>query len=203
MTRVALVINTPSIRRRIMGVLSSTEWEVVDSPASVPEGPAPADVVVAEVEALGNVSETRPIALVDGVDDPFWHSPFRHRVAGVVGRDDPDHEFVTAVREVLGGRGWVSPELALMVLCGPRDISPVSPGASILDEARLTQREKDVVLLVAEGYSNNEIAMRLCIGVSTVKFHVSNALRKLECRDRAHLAVVLHKRGSVPLRPVA
>ncbi|MFE7839146.1 LuxR C-terminal-related transcriptional regulator [Streptomyces sp. NPDC057474] len=136
-------------------------------------------------------TRTPVIVLVSGPDDPFWGSCQQFRVAGIVDRDDPDHDFVTAVQQVLCGRGWLSPELVHHVLEGPRRVPPQhSTGVRGLGE--LTGRERDVARLVAKGLSNMEIAMELTVELSTVKFHVSNVLRKLECRDRSQLVAVIH-----------
>ncbi|QKW10974.1 response regulator transcription factor [Streptomyces sp. NA04227] len=99
-----------------------------------------------------------------------------------------DDVLVTAVREVRDGHGWISPGLARRVLSGLGEErrSPAPP------PGLLTARESDVAALVAQGLSNAEIAGELRVEVSTVKFHVSNVLRKLECRDRAKLAAVVH-----------
>ena len=137
-------------------------------------------------------TRTPVIVLVSGPGDPFWGSPGQQfAVAGIVDRDDPDHEFVTAVRQVLCGRGWLSPELVHHVLKGAQRV-PQQYSTGVRDLGELTQRERDVARLVAKGLSNMEIAMELTVELSTVKFHVSNVLRKLGCRDRAQLVAVIH-----------
>ena len=61
----------------------------------------------------------------------------------------------------------------------------------------LTDREKEVLLLIAEGMSNKEIAEELHISIKTVKTHVSNLLMKCELEDRTQLAVFAHRKGWV------
>ncbi|WEV26225.1 response regulator transcription factor [Streptomyces sp. 71268] len=197
MGRIVLVISSPSLHRRVGDALTAPGWGVASWTKTQRGRLAPAvDVAVVESRALAAEPSfarigTRVIALVNGVSDPFWRSPSRQSVAGVVSRDDPDHGYVAAVREVLSGRGWISPELVPCVLAGPgaaqRPPAPQPPTAG-----RLTGREEDVAVLVAEGLSNPEIADRLSVELSTVKFHVSNVLRKLGCRSRAQLAAVFH-----------
>ncbi|MBU6532335.1 response regulator transcription factor [Streptomyces sp. A108] len=136
----------------------------------------------------------RVIVVVDGRSDAFFRLPLCARVAGIVDRDDPDHGYVRAVREVLNGRGWISPELVPTLLSGRAGHARATelPAAEI---TQLTGRERTVAVLVAEGLSNSEIAERLTVERSTVKFHVSNVLRKLGCRDRAQLAVLWHSQA--------
>lgn len=209
MGRIVLVISSPSLHRRVGDALTAPGWGVA-SWAKAPRGRSAPAVDVAVVESRALAAEPslarlgmRVIALVNGVGDPFWRSTWRQSVAGVVDRDDPDHGYVAAVREVLNGRGWISPELVPCALAGPggpHRIAPPQPPAA----GRLTGREEDVARLVAEGLTNPEIADRLCVELSTVKFHVSNVLRKLGCRSRAQLAAVFHTydlaaRATVPM----
>lgn len=199
--RIVLSIDTFSLNYRISNILCLPEWKVVETSAGCQEDFVSADVVVIESKPLRAWSDTsvlkaRTIAIVDGERDPFWFSPLRHRVAGVIGRDDPDNDFISAVKKVLSGRGWISSELALLVLYGTQGNLDSPPKILVPELANLTHREKDVALLVAEGLSNSDISSRLSIGVSTVKFHVSNSLQKLGCRDRTHLTAMLRKYSS-------
>ncbi|MFJ7180488.1 LuxR C-terminal-related transcriptional regulator [Streptomyces massasporeus] len=166
----------------------------------------PADITVVESGALEADPSlapwgTRVIALVNGRHDGFWRSSACARVAGIIDRDDPDHSYVAAVREVLSGRGWVSPELVPTLLSGRMEHSrvPEPPAAEV---TLLTDRERGVAALVAKGLSNSEIAQQLTIERSTVKFHVSNVLRKMRCRDRSQLAVLWHSH-TLPVRIAA
>ncbi|MEV6378836.1 response regulator transcription factor [Streptomyces sp. NPDC051773] len=177
--------------------MAGSGWDVSAWSETPSAGGTVADVVVTESGVLSTAgtsfAATRApvIVLVSGSDDPFWDSRQQFRVAGIVDRDDPDHEFVTAVRQVLGGRGWLSPELVHHVLEDVRRVPrQFTKGTRGLGE--LTGREWDVARLVAKGLSNTEIAGELIVELSTVKFHVSNVLRKLECRDRSQLVAVMH-----------
>ncbi|MEV8535703.1 response regulator transcription factor [Streptomyces sp. NPDC051211] len=204
MERIFLVINSPSLRRRVSEALTVPGWQVCgrEEDGRVQSG-TPADVVVVEGGALDADHQLsrhgrRTVALVSGQDDPFWQSPAFGRVVGIIDRDDPDHGYITAVREVLSGRGWVSPELVPTLLAGRlgQFRQPEPPAAEVI---RLTDRERGVAMLVAEGKSNSEIAEELTIERSTVKFHVSNVLRKLHLRDRSQVAAFWHSR-TAPVR---
>lgn len=65
------------------------------------------------------------------------------------------------------------------------------------DESGLTEREKEVLLLIAEGKSNKDIGEELHISIKTVKTHVSNLLMKCELEDRTQLAIFAHRKGWV------
>ncbi|GAF06220.1 response regulator LiaR [Paenibacillus pini JCM 16418] len=65
------------------------------------------------------------------------------------------------------------------------------------DNTGLTEREKEVILLIAEGKNNKDIAEELHISIKTVKTHVSNLLMKCELEDRTQLAIYAHRKGWV------
>jgi DNA-binding NarL/FixJ family response regulator len=163
---------------------------------SAVRGPGAADAPLAIVESCELLAwqtstsrHTEVIAVVHGEQDPILGSAADlTEVVGIVDRDDMDEVLATAVHQVLDGHGWISPGLARRVLSGFGEVrpSPVPPPGG------LTAREADVAVLVARGLSNAEIADELQVEVSTVKFHVSNALRKLGCKDRGKLAAMVN-----------
>ncbi len=96
---------------------------------------------------------------------------------------------IDAIRAVAAGGAYFDPRIAHVVLrrfSAPRTAPASSP---------LTQRELDVLRLVAEGIGNQEIADRLHLGLGTVKGHIRDILEKLAATDRAHAAVTAFRRG--------
>lgn len=115
---------------------------------------------------------------------------------------DPD-ELVHAVRVVFRGDALLAPSVTRRVIRSyasraGRLPSTAPIGASL---AALTDREREVVTLVAHGLSNHEIASRLMISPATARTHVSRAMTKLHARDRAQLVVVAYRSGLVPVSP--
>jgi DNA-binding NarL/FixJ family response regulator len=111
-------------------------------------------------------------------------------------------ELVAAVRVIAGGDALLAPEVTRRVIqrfaAASVRADPVAapPAAqSWLDASALTERETDVLRLLAQARSNAEIAQELFIGEATVKTHVSNVLQKLGARDRVHAAVLAHQHG--------
>ncbi len=111
---------------------------------------------------------------------------------------DPD-QLVDAVRAVGHGQALLAPEVTLRVIRkmtnapAPQRRRLQHPGI-----ARLTAREREVLVHVGEGLSNGEIATALFLGEATVKTHVSNVLAKLGVRDRVQAVVVAHQAGLIP-----
>ena len=125
---------------------------------------------------------------------------------------DPDH-LVEAIRAVADGHALLSPEVTRRVIeqmmttrpapaaSGPRPLGSPVPSAEARERdkrlARLTDREREVLGLLAQGLSNGEIAGRLFLGEATVKTHVSNCLAKLHLRDRVQAVVFAYEAGVI------
>ncbi|MET0843301.1 MAG: response regulator transcription factor [Mycetocola sp.] len=108
-------------------------------------------------------------------------------------------ELISAVRVVAAGDALLAPEVTRRVIerfaaaSVPVTTPVASPSWAVADS--LTDREAEVLRLVAQARSNAEIARELYIGEATVKTHVSNVLQKLGARDRVHAAVLAHQHG--------
>jgi NarL family two-component system response regulator LiaR len=108
---------------------------------------------------------------------------------GYLLKDIPPDELVRAIREAYRGKVQLHPEIAkkLMAAVAAQDVS-VSHLAPISDDG-LTEREQEVLDLIAEGLSNRAIAEKMVISEKTVKTHVSNILSKLHLEDRTQAAI--------------
>ncbi len=101
------------------------------------------------------------------------------------------------IRAVAGGEALLSPEVTRAVI--QRALTPSRATAAPASVASLTEREGEVLALVAQGLSNEEIAQQLFVGRATVKTHVSNVLMKLGLRDRVQAVSFAYRYGLVPL----
>lgn len=110
-------------------------------------------------------------------------------VGAIVAADEPIAGLVEAIRSVHAGHGWTSSDIGgrLLELCRRQPVPPPARGD-------LTPREEQVLARIADGESNQEIAVRLVVTVRTVKHHVSNLLMKLGARDRAHAVALAYRR---------
>ena len=115
---------------------------------------------------------------------------------------DPD-SLAEAVRAAADGHALLAPEVTMRVI--GRVTSDNAPSAPTPKPPRelelLTAREREVLLLIGEGLSNNEIARRLFLTEATVKTHVSACLAKLQLRDRVQTVVFIHRHGLLPAGP--
>jgi DNA-binding NarL/FixJ family response regulator len=110
-------------------------------------------------------------------------------------------ELISAVRVVAAGDALLAPEVTRRVIerfaaASVPATTPVAVASWPLAYS-LTDREAEVLRLVAQARSNAEIARELYIGEATVKTHVSNVLQKLGARDRVHAAVLAHQHGLI------
>ena len=117
--------------------------------------------------------------------------------SGFLVKDTEPTELLRAVRVVAAGEALLAPSVTRRLIAEFASQRPRSgPPPAALDE--LTEREREVVALVALGLSNDEIAERLVISPATAKTHVSRAMMKVGARDRAQLVVVAYQSGLVP-----
>ncbi|WP_369372697.1 response regulator [Promicromonospora sp. Populi] len=128
--------------------------------------------------------------------DEYVFSALRAGASGFLLKDSPPEELTHAVRMVAAGEALLSPKItrALIADYATRPTLPSSPDATL---STLTERELDVMKLVAAGQSNAEIAADLVLAEQTVKTHVSRILNKLDLRDRTQMVVCAYESGLV------
>jgi DNA-binding NarL/FixJ family response regulator len=140
-------------------------------------------------------AETRVVILTTFGVDEYVFEAIRAGASGFLVKDTEPAELVQAVRVVAGGEALLSPSVTRRLIAefAARAKEP-APSEALAD---LTEREREVVALVAEGLSNGEIARRLVVSPATAKTHVSRAMGKLGARDRAQLVVIAYESGLV------
>jgi DNA-binding NarL/FixJ family response regulator len=167
------------------------------------------DIVLMDIRMPGmdGLAATRKIAADERLDgirivilttfglDEYVFEAIRSGAGGFLVKDTEPEELVQAVRVVAAGEALLSPSVTKRLLVEFAARAKEPQPASGLDE--LTDREREVVALVAEGLSNQEIAARLFVSPATAKTHVSRAMGKLRARDRAQLVVIAYETGLV------
>lgn len=154
----------------------------------------------AEIAADPELSEVRVIILTTFEGDAEVLGALRAGASGFLGKGAAPEALITGIRTVAAGDALLSPAATAAVvghvLAEP--VTRVEVEADALD--LLTDREREVVALVAHGLSNDEIAGRLFVSPLTAKTHVSRALTKTGARDRVQLVVLAYRSGLVTPR---
>jgi DNA-binding NarL/FixJ family response regulator len=214
MIRVAVVDDQGIVRAGLARILSPADgFEVVaecaDGRQAVKELPAlRPDVVLMDVRmpALDGIAATAQLRRLDdpldvlvlttfGEDEVLWGA-IEAGAAGFVLKDSSAEELIAAVRAVAGGAAWFDPAVAPRLLERYRRVvAPAARDASRLD--LLTDREHDVLRLMARGATNAEIGATLFVAEATVKTHVGSIFGKLGVRDRAAAIVFAYDHGVV------
>jgi DNA-binding NarL/FixJ family response regulator len=152
------------------------------------------------LEATRQISDgcpqTRVIILSMHADEGYVLESLRNGAAGYVLKDSSADDLARAVREVVAGRRYLSAPLserAIEVYMQKAQETPLDP------YERLTNREREVLHLAAEGHSSTEIADRLSISSRTVETHRANMMRKLDLRSQTGLIRYALKRGIIPM----
>jgi DNA-binding NarL/FixJ family response regulator len=127
--------------------------------------------------------------------DEYVFEAIRAGANGFLVKDTEPAELLRAVRAAVAGDALLSPGITRRLIEEFATKAKAPPGGTALEA--LTDREREVVALVAEGLSNDEIAARLIMSAATAKTHVSRAMIKLGARDRAQLVVLAYESGLV------
>ena len=150
------------------------------------------------------------IAIITTFDrDDYLHQALDAGASGFLLKNADAEDLIAAVRALAAGDGMLAPEVTRRVLArfaatpaAPQDAQPAvtgsaapapAPGPALVDP--LTEREAEVLALLADARNNAEIARALFIGEATVKTHVSRILQKLGARDRVQAVVLAHRLG--------
>ncbi len=143
----------------------------------------------------GIAQPLRVLALTTFDLDDYVYGALRAGASGFLLKDAPPEELIRAIHVVAAGEALLAPTVTRRLIAEfvarPR-VARQSPG---LDE--LTDREREVLLLIARGHSNREIAQRLVVGETTVKTHVGRVLMKLGLRDRVQAVVLAYEQGLI------
>jgi DNA-binding NarL/FixJ family response regulator len=136
--------------------------------------------------------ETTKVLVLTTFDlDEYVYGALRAGASGFLVKDTRPDDLLRAIEVVAAGDALLAPSVTRRLIAefaARRD--PAEPPPAL---AQLTEREREITRLVAEGLSNAEIADRLIISPLTAKTHVSNILRKLACRDRAALVALAYE----------
>ncbi|WP_138734194.1 response regulator [Modestobacter excelsi] len=151
-----------------------------------------------QITGSPELADVRVIVLTTFEADEYVLQALRSGASGFLGKSVEPEELLDAIRVVARGDALLSPQatrsLIARFLDQPEQGRPPLPGTT-LDV--LTDREREMVALVAHGLSNEDIAGRLFLSPLTVKTHVNRAMSKLGARDRAQLVVLAYQTGLV------
>lgn len=147
---------------------------------------------IRQIKSLGLHSKV--IALTSFTEDDKVFPAIQAGASSYLLKDVSPDDLVDAIRAVYRGEARLHPEIARKLM---DQIAHLAPDTRQASTANLTERERDVIHLVAQGKSNAEIANALVISDKTVKTHVSNILGKLNLEDRTQLAIYAIRNGLI------
>lgn len=177
------VVGEASNGREALQLCAATQPDIVLTDLRMPEMDG-----VTLIQHLCDVApKTRVIVLTTYDSDEDIYRALAAGAMAYLLKDAPRDELLTTIRAVHSGRRHIPPEVAARL-------------AERIATNELTEREREVLQLIAQGYSNRRIGDQLHIAEGTVKAHVNSILGKLNARDRTHAVTIAYQRGLLNLR---
>lgn len=213
MTTVLVVDDQPLIRQAVSDILGAADdITVLGEAANGREAVAKAgrehpdvvlmDIRMPELDGIAATAEicadpalaaTRVLILTTFEEDEYVVSALRAGASGFIGKGSEPDDIVRAVRAVHAGDALLSAAATRSLISRYLQPEPARVDRSVLEH--LTEREAEVLVLVARGRSNQEIADDLFISPHTAKTHVNRIMTKLHAHDRAQLVIVAYETG--------
>jgi two-component system, NarL family, nitrate/nitrite response regulator NarL len=208
---VAVVDDHPMMRRGVTETLSEeSDLELVGAGASAQDAlrlakqerpdlilldiALPGGGIEAAAEIVKSCPEVKVVMLTVREDRATVNAALRAGARGYIVKGVEGPELVSTLRRVNSGQSYVTPALAAQLLAAEhRNADPASP-AHVTAGARLTTREQQIVELLGNGLSNQEIAEELDLTESTIKHYMTRILQKLGFRNRTEAAIFAHTR---------
>lgn len=212
--RVALVDDHAIVRQGLRALLSRAEIEVI---AEADSGPAAVelarqhrpDVMLLDIrmkggdglQSLASIRAASPhtsiIMLTTYANPGYLARAIQGGAVGYLSKEADPHQIIRAVRTAVEGNPLLDRSLLEQALSQAVDESPPSPEPSELPSEPLSERERDVLRLIAQGLNNQAIAEALCVSIPTVKTHVQHILHKLHVADRTQAALLATRQALV------
>lgn len=153
------------------------------------------------IEAIKEIKNQHPdikvIILTVHKSDEYIFASLKAGANGYMLKDASQNELLQAIQYVLNGKSFISPSISDRVIDAYLNAAPKDTTFSVLDN--LTSREREILKLIAEGYTNKQIADHLCISLKTVEKHRANLMNKLDLRNTAALTTFAIENGLVVL----
>ena len=156
------------------------------------------DGIAATRQVKSAAADVKVIALTSFTEDDKVFPAIQAGASSYLLKDVSPDDLVEAIRAAYQGEARLHPEITRRLM---EQVSHQTTPAHEKQVDEITDRERDVVRLVAQGRSNHEIAQELVISEKTVKTHISNILSKLHLQDRTQLAIYAIKNGLVDAEP--
>ena len=222
--RVVLVDDQPLIRAGLRVLIADTpDLEIVGEAGDGAEAvrlvkETSPDVVVMDIRMpeMDGIEATRlitsseagaavhVIVLTTFDDDDYVYGALRAGASGFLVKDMALDDILGAIRVVAAGDALLAPSVTRRLIgefaARPEPAGTAAAAAEAASRGAVgavTEREREVLVLVGRGLSNGEIAAELCISVATAKAHVARLFTKLDARDRVHLVIIAYEAGLV------